>query len=401
VKQYLFFIILLIVGNVHGFSFDFHFSSLDYSPGETVQLELSVNGVLEGELKNDDLNLMCSGENIGFVPNLLKVNNSFYYLFFNLGNFELGECLLSFDDVIYYENGFLKQANFETNFNIVDKNSSTIYVDPAGIIFNDFSSQSFILMNLFNSNEEDIFVSISSDLSFIEFGENVNIGSGEFVDINLYFSEFGYNGEKFGRILLEFTNNTFEIPIWMNIISGENDSLLIVDNITQVVGPKIEVLQGVEGFSLIISKLGDKSGYVLIQNNGIDLGLVEFKLSGNVSEIVDLQNDKLENFNSGDKFREYIYVNQGKDAKEGDYTGNLEIHYGEEIVKIPILIEITGVIINTTDGFNDTVISGNIDEEKGINIWIFVLIFFILSGIVLFLLYKKKTKKSVDFLKNV
>jgi len=400
VKYYLFFMILFIVGSVQGFSFDFDFSNSGYTLGETVQLEILVDGILEEELKNDDLTLSCSGVNGRFVPNLLKVDSANYYVFFNLVDYELGNCVLSFNEIIYYENGFLKQMNFETNFSIVEGNHSTIFVDPAGIVFNDFSSQNFIPLSLFNPNENLITVPISSDLDFIEFDESVNISSGEFVNLELYFSEFIYNNEKFGNIFLEFDDNTFEIPVWINIAPIDAIIPIIEENVTPTVEPKIEILQGLEGFNLVISGSEDKSGYVLIQNEGIDLELVEFELSGDVSGIVDLQNDRLENFNFGDKFREYIYVNQEKNAESGIYTGNLEIKYLGEIIKLPISIEINEIFINQITGFNDTVIS-NDEENSGVNIWFIVLIIFVLLGVVLFLLYKKKSKKSADFLKNV
>lgn len=399
-KYYLFFMILFIVGSVQGFSFDFDFSNSGYTLGETVQLEILVDGILEEELKNDDLTLSCSGVNGRFVPNLLKVDSANYYVFFNLVDYELGNCVLSFNEIIYYENGFLKQMNFETNFSIVEGNHSTIFVDPAGIVFNDFSSQNFIPLSLFNPNENLITVPISSDLDFIEFDESVNISSGEFVNLELYFSEFIYNNEKFGNIFLEFDDNTFEIPVWINIAPIDAIIPIIEENVTPTVEPKIEILQGLEGFNLVISGSEDKSGYVLIQNEGIDLELVEFELSGDVSGIVDLQNDRLENFNFGDKFREYIYVNQEKNAESGIYTGNLEIKYLGEIIKLPISIEINEIFINQITGFNDTVIS-NDEENSGVNIWFIVLIIFVLLGVVLFLLYKKKSKKSADFLKNV
>ncbi len=394
-KKYLFFIFLLVIGSVSGFSLDYSFSDLEYSNGETVQLEVSVDGILEEDLKNDDLEISCSER---FVPNLFKIDDSMYYVYFNLEDSSVGECVLSFNDIIYYEEGFLKQSNFETNFSVVEGNYSTIFVDPAGIVFNDFNLQSFIPVNLFNPNDEIINAGISSDLGFVEVVEVVEIDPEEFVGVELYFSEFTYNNEEFGKIFLEFNGNNFEIPIWINV---ENvDVPIIEDNVTPSIQPEIEVLQGLEGFNLVISKSEDKSGYVLIQNNGINLNLVEFELEGDVMDIIDLQDERLENFNSGDKFREYIYVNQEKNAEIGMYEGNLIIKYLGESIELPISIEVSEVVSNQTVNVNDTVIPSD-NESSGINIWIIVLVIFVLLGVVLFLLYKKKTRKSEDFLKNV
>ena len=395
-KLYLFFMIFLVVGNASGFSLDFSFSDSEYSNGETVQVEIIVDGVLEEELKNDDLSLSCSGV---FVPNLLKIDDSNYYAFFNLIGNEIGDCILSFNEIIYYEDGFLKQMDFETNFSIVDRNISTIFVDPAGIVFSDFNSQNFISLSLFNSNEDLISVSISPDFGFVEVEEMINISSSEFVEVDLYFSEFAYNNEEFGKILLKFEENIFEIPVWIDV-APVDIVVPIEDNFSSVVEPKIDVLQGLEGFNLVISKFEDKSGYVLLQNSGADIDLVEFKLSGDIIDIVDLQNENLKDFNSGDKFREYIYVNQKKTAEFGNYTGSLEIHYESEVIKLPILIKIEEVEINQTF-INETVLPGTEKEENGINVWLLVLLFVILAGAILFLSYKKKTKKSADFLKHV
>jgi hypothetical protein len=401
VKFSLFFIILFVIGNASGFSLDFTFSNSDFSSGETAQLEIIVNGTLEEDLKNENLNLICSDQNVEFVHNLLKIDDSTYYSFFNLGNLDVGNCTLFFEDVIYYEGGFLKQKDFSTNFNLIESNKTSIYVDPAGIVFENFNLQNFIQLNIFNSNLIDIPISITSDLDFIEFDvENFILSTEEFFNIELYFSEFVYDGEEKGSVFLEYDNNTFTIPIWINIDYSPEPELDDDEILIPVVGKNIEILQGFDGFDLTIVSSEDKSGYVLIKNLGENIELVEFKLSGDVLEIVDLQNDKLENFNSGDKFREYIYVNQDKTAEIGNYTGYLEIHYDGEIIKLPILIKIEKIFIGQTI-INDTVIPGKEKEGDGINVWILVLLFIILAGAILFLIYKKKTKKSKNFLKHV
>lgn len=401
-KFSLFFIILLVINGVSGFSLDFSFSNSDFSPGETVQLEIIVNGTLEEDLKNEDLNLICSEQNVEFVHNLLKVDDLTYYSFFNLGDLDYGNCTLSFEDVIYYESGFLKQKDFSTNFSLTESNKTSIYVDPAGIVFEDFNLQKFIQLNVFNPNLIDIPISITSDLDFIEFDvENFILSADEFFNIEIYFSEFAYGGEKSGNVFLEYDNNTFTIPIWINIDYLNESGLNGGDEpLTPINGKNITILQGSEGFDLTIVNSEDKSGYVLIQNLGDDIELVEFKLSGNVLEIIDLQNDELKDFDSGEKFREYIYVNQGKMAEIGNYTGYLEVHYDGEFIKLPISVKIEEVLINQTV-INDTVLPGKEKEEGGINIWILVLLFVILAGAILFLVYKKKTKKSENFLKRV
>ena len=402
-KFHLFFLFFLVLGSVNAFSLDFSFS--EYSLGTTTQIGILINGTLEENLKSENIDLVCSGLNIDIVPNLLNIGNGEYYLYFDNIGVAQDNCTLIFNDVIYYESGFLKQMDFVTNISFVENNQSKIMINPAGIVFNDFESQNFMQLQISNTNDFEISVSISSDLDFIEFDiENFVLSPEGFSNSEIYFSEFVYAGEEKGIISLEVNNNTFTIPVWINIDYSSNPGSIPGDDDEEPaihsVGNNIEILQGLEGFDLIIASSEDKSGYVLLQNSGADIDLVEFKLSGDIIDIVDLQNENLKDFNSGDKFREYIYVNQKKTAEFGNYTGSLEIHYESEVIKLPILIKIEEVEINQTF-INETVLPGTEKEENGINVWLLVLLFVILAGAILFLSYKKKTKKSVDFLKNV
>ena len=398
-KCYILFIIVFVFGSVSAFSIDTNLAKENYFSGETLQAEIFINGVLEEEISTGDIKLFCNNTLIGVSPSLLKLGTTHYYSFFWINkNLKSQQCEFKIKDVIYYDNGFLKQDSFSKNFSLIETNESLLFINPAGFKIDDIGSQNNLRVYLENLGRDITNISITTEDSFLELSISDVSGISESSSyFDIYLSEFLYNNEEKAEINLEYGTNNFIIPIW---ISSQDESNItpIEENITYVDESKIEFIMDVDKFNVSLGEKEDLSGYVTIKNVGLSLTNIIFSLTGNLAEVIDLQTETLSSFNSGDSFKEYLYVNQIKDAMPGNYEGVLKIDYESKSIEFPIFIEIKTeeIVLN---GTGDVVDPGQPPkDEKSISIWWFVLIgLLILLGIVYFL-YKKKTKINPDFL---
>jgi hypothetical protein len=401
-KKYLFFIIFFIVGGVSAFSVDIDLAKENYLPGETLQAEIFIEGTLEEQISASDIKLLCRGSSVSISPSLIKLKINHYYSFFGINQYlNFQECEFIIEDMIYYDGGFIKQNNFYKNFSLSESNESVVFVNPAGFKIDDISSQSNLRVYLENLGEEGANISINTESSFIEFSSNelswLPESSGYF---DIYLSEFSYADEEKTEVILRYGSSEFIIPIWIDQDVGQNTSN-VVENITYVNEAKLEFVMEVERFNISLSEEEDLSGYITIKNVGTDLGEIDYNLTGNLFEIIDLQTETLNSLNAGDSFKEYLYVNQMKNATEGIYQGTFKVNYESKTIEFPIFVEIKGeeIVLNGTGNGGEDVGPGTPPQEnEKINIWWFVFIVLLIILIILYFLYRKKTRKDPDFL---
>jgi len=286
------------------------------------------------------------------------------------------------------------------NFSLVETNSSVISFIPAGFRIDDFDLQSNLRVYLTDLNEEVTNISVESSDAFAEVSDSEISWDSLFFDI--YLSEFLYDGTPKAEISLGYSGQFFKIPIW--IFHDVDDTLPVEENDTYVDEAKIEFVMDVSEFDVSLSENEDLSGYVTVKNTGSDLSEVAFSLTGNLGEVIDLQTENLDEFNSGESFKEYLYVNQRKSTALGVYEGTLKVEYELTSVEFPIMVEITendpGEVVSNGTG-NGGDIDPSDDDEKGISIWWIILVIILLALVAIYLTYRKKTKKKTDFLKGV
>jgi len=399
-EKYFFLVMFFVIGNVSAFSLDINLEKEVYFPGETLQADISVDGTLEEDILTSNVKLLCNNDSVSVAPSLLKLDVDHYYTFFKLSESLTGDCELKLHELIYYEGGFLRQESFYENFSLVETNSSVISFIPAGFRIDDFDLQSNLRVYLTDLNEEVTNISVESSDAFAEVSDSEISWDSLFFDI--YLSEFLYDGTPKAEISLGYSGQFFKIPIW--IFHDVDDTLPVEENDTYVDEAKIEFVMDVSEFDVSLSENEDLSGYVTVKNTGSDLSEVAFSLTGNLGEVIDLQTENLDEFNSGESFKEYLYVNQRKSTALGVYEGTLKVEYELTSVEFPIMVEITendpGEVVSNGTG-NGGDIDPSDDDEKGISIWWIILVIILLALVAIYLTYRKKTKKKTDFLKGV
>lgn len=399
-KKYLLFVIFFVLGSVSGFSLDINLAKDAYSVGETLQAEILIDGKLEEDLTVSNVKLDCSGNFIDVAPSLFKIEEDHYYSYFDLGG-RLGNCSFVLKDILYYESGFLERDSFEKNFELTGFNGSVITVSPAGARISDFSTEGSFEVYLENPYSlESINVSLGSSAEFIDLSEDsLLISSGGFKSFNVYISELLVQENKKEEITLSYDGKDIILPIW--IFYGGSVTL---ENESSVDSPLLEFVMDVDSINVSLNRSNDLKGYIAIKNSGSDLSLIRFELTGNLGEVIDLQTSEMDSFDSGDLFKQYLFVNQNKDAMPGNYSGSLRVVYGAGLIEYPIFISVADLRIEEeTNGISDHMevidFEENYFNQNGIGVWWFVLAFFVILALVIYFLYKRKNKKPIGYLK--
>ena len=202
------------------------------------------------------------------------------------------------------------------------------------------------------------------------------------------------------EIVLRYDSKEFIIPIWI-FYDGED---VPPENNTFVDESLVEFIMDVDSINSFLNQSEDTYGYISIQNIGFDLDAIVFSLTGNLGDVIDLQVESVNEFNKGDIVKEYFYVNQRKNAEPGNYSGTLKVDYDSKSIQFPIFVSILGggpvVDINETERDNGSAIE-NDTEGWNISVWWYVLVGFIILFIIVYFVYRKKSKKPVNYLQRI
>lgn len=131
-KLYLIFLLLIIPIVL---SQEITFFKEEYSPGETAQLKINLDINLIQDLKNSQINIIDSSNNI--IPiqiNLLKINNNLYLSYFNTP-ITPGIYKFHIKDLTYRENNILKIKTRTQNFLIAPKKYEIIRIQPGAVAY--------------------------------------------------------------------------------------------------------------------------------------------------------------------------------------------------------------------------------------------------------------------------
>jgi len=379
------------MGDAYAFSLDISLLQENYSPGETFQAEIFALGNLDEGIVTDDLKVSCSGEFISIVPSMLKIGEGHYFTFFDLEDgLDLGNCSFIVQHVVYYEGGFLGLSDFSKEFSLVEANHSIISVFPASVFVEELYLDGDFDIYITNKFNESINFTLESSVDFVKlFESSLTVSPGEFGFFNVFVDFTSIETTEKEEVFINYGSERFVLPIWLfyNSTSVEGGP-----DIVEV--SSLKFVMDVESIDVSLDKINNTYGYITVENDGIDLRNIIFSLTGNLSEVITLQSEESGYLVSGEIFKEYIYVNQRKDAVLGSYNGFLKAEFDTENIVFPIFVEITGDFENTIPVVNQTGNgTSNPVDEKEIGVWWYVGGFFVLLFVVVYFLYKKKTKK--------
>lgn len=396
-KFYILILVFLFASTlVSGFDLNFDFVKDSYSPGDSLQVDITVNGELQSEILAQNVELDCGGD-INIAPFLLRISDNHYYCYFDIPlGFSDRNCTLFIRDLIYIQNGYLEQNDFSESF-LLNNSNSSFYVNPAAIRILSLGESNTFIIQLINNGVNQTNYSFSTLQSFFDFSkDSLLLNSGQQGQVYVYTSDVLYNNEGKGEIKIDYNDNSFSIPVFF-LIDDE-------DNTNQTVGEsRLEFVMDVSNFNISINKANSTYGFVKFRNYGEDTSNLVFELTGNLNDVSYLQFENLDEIKRDETLKQYIYINSNKTSDTGNYSGNLKINYNNKFIEFPIYVEIKDSEVYVNNSVINNTVQNNTnkpdDKNNKISVWFFVGAFFVILLLIFFLLYKKRTKKPTSFLK--
>ena len=218
----------------------------------------------------------------------------------------------------------------------------------------------------------------------------------------------------------------YKVPVWLGFETFQNITNQTENNETNITGPNNQTNVTVPNEALIKFSNEDTQlvteldygrgaeGSLFFTNYGNETFYnVTFSFTGNIGEIASLANYYY-SYLEGNSFKKnYLKINENGNAEPGIYEGSVRFTYGEKFDDFLVYVSVKeeqvdvnqsveqNVTSNVSNynpgGFVTTNPEGN-EEKEGSNIWIWIIVVFIVVlAIVLFIVFSKKNKKPTFF----
>jgi hypothetical protein len=369
----------------------------NYFSGETVQAEIIVSNI-EDNLRSNMIELYQNSSSVPASFNLIKLNSTNYYLYFDLSDDFSGDYDLVFEDVIFNENGSTHQSDFSFPLSVQETNNSIFSISPGFVKADDLQFNNLFYVYLFNRGDEGINIVVDPEDDFVDVSTNVvPLSSHESGYFTIYLSDLLISGES-GMKYVSLLSGSFGyiLPVWL----GSEDETVEVEE------EGVYFVENSEFFEVTVNEGESLDGGYVRFKNGLDYSIgVQFRLTGNLDEVVDLEFESLDNIEPQEVVSLGLNV---FGAEAGSYEGNVIVYYGPPyedtfLIRVNVLDVEEEVVVNGTANINytggDEVVDPDVPDEQdeegfklGTLFWI--ILFVLIIGSLVFWRYKKKKVKK-------
>ncbi len=370
------------------------FDKENYYFGETVQGKMFFNESLEDDIKSTDFSLNFNESSFDVYPILVEFED-YIYFYFDIPISLSDNYDLVIEDVIFVDGGILVEEDQSFDISMGIYNGSILTVDP-GIIIVNVDENNWFSIEVGNPSSYVSSVDISSPDGFI-FTSDDSFSLSPLGSKNVQFyvsTSFADKSES--SVLINYGNLSYSIPIFIDGLTIFNETAEINDT-----SDEGDLKFEQRGFDLEIEKGESSSGFVKIANTfDIELMDVGVSLSEELVGIIDIEFKEIESIGIGEEIKNHLYINEDKSSEPGEYRGTLDLEYNGEIYdSIPLYVNILEEIVvenNVSEDFNDTrEEEDELDEEEGnTGLFIGILIFVVVIGLLILIKYKKSKKKN-------
>lgn len=397
--------LILFSGLVSASPLEVNFLKESYFLKETIQGEIFLDGVLSG-ISSGTMSLQRNDSIISFSPYVVNLGRDHYFFYFSSESLEKGSYNLFFNNVIYSLNEITQQGDFDFDFELNEVVDSIISFSP-GLI--DARDNSLFDIYIKNEGVDSVQLLLSGSAQFIEPSDtSLSLNSGESNLITVYVSELlsqGVTGMEY--LLLNHDNKSYSIPVWFgeeefnlaeNETELENEELADLSFVIETITKTLEYGETIPG------------GYVeAINPTNLSIENVSISMDEFLLNVVNLETSYFDKIDPGEIFTVYLNLNE-ENSDPGIYEGNIYLESGEIIdvlyVSIEILEEIEEFIEEELNESEDMeiieeeepeIIDEEISEDKKefkFGVWFWALLFLIIIGLILYLVYNKKKKKT-------
>ena len=365
-----------------------------YSSGETVQLDVNINGELSDELKYSNLKLLSeTNSKIDVAYTIEKIDNYNYYIFFNLPQvISNGNYRFLIQNLDVYDGDNIVRISKGTNFSIKDSNYS-ISIYPGIIKLENPSS----LFNVKNNLNPQINLIISATGVVLE---TSNLLLGKKASKDIQFRADDDNSTKY--IKIEYGDKFYKIPVLV-LYSNSNDIVAPGLNISNLTVTKESAIF-IESSKIINKNMFTNetiSAPLRFLNNGdVDIRNLNIKVSDDLSKVLRLNQSTLYFFKKGTIGSVIVSVNRDLRTKAGEYKGTIKLSTDVDYDTIFVYLNFTDppkkskLKINNASNqnlTNKTVIIVPEEKNNKNKVTIVSLVVFIIS-IIIFITLRKKDK---------
>ena len=385
--------------------------------GSTIQIVFTVNETLGKDIKTKDIALFHEGQEIGFTPFFSQLDEK-YLLFFNLPNDKVGRFETHIQNMLFVDNGVLKETNYVIPFTVIEKEyalafypalvrydrntlaikvknngkTTEVTINASEIITHPYTTPQGIQKNTERTFTFTIDEPSKNDKESIDFTYE-----GATFKVMVYFIKEESNGEN---------DNTSDDNADGGIPREEEDVFILVTPVEKI-EKEIVIAQVVEG-DLEIENIANKEI------------TVKTSVTGSLEDITTV--DESKKIQAGSKEKIHVKINGDKNAKEKEYSGSITFESDNQKIIIPVIIKVKDEITDedevveivtvpaekgkkpaqsegdlSSEFFNFSVVPAEIPQEKkSEGVFVIIILVLVLGAVGLYI-SKKRVKQKVSF----
>ena len=313
----------------------------EYATGETFQAEILFEPALVKELTTDNFKLLYAGKIVPIAFSLLKLSDKNYFVYFNLLE-EDGNYTLVMDNLFYLNDSILTETEALLDIKLISGITS-IQIKPAGLVL-DLAKQRLVKLNfnIINNNKDRLSVTATASTPAISIS-SFELDKSKIFSVILNAQEI--NKEK-EIITLSYSNLSYIIPIWF---TGYAKLIEPGGYLIKISGRDPKTGKYYDKLDLNVSWNGTRSGPLGLKNTAIhNLDNLEITLTGNLADVVRIENNLIPTIGPGEIIERYIWINEKHMKEKYTYSGEL------------IVTDLSGAII----GSFPVIVNTNLEEKQ-------------------------------------
>ncbi len=408
----------------------------EFSSGNTVQFYVNLTQDPVRPLTASSIYL-GNAQIIKVSSIITKLGNNSYFVYFNLPKLDNGKYNINVR-LAYNVDNILQEIVSIIPIEIINRDKQ-MYISP-GIIVVDIDESSYYQIALYNGGPNQTEVNLSvSGLNLRLSRSSIPLPQGFNKYFYVYFNKTNIR-QLNQRIIIDYVTilylgKEFRIPVYIlnkipEVIAVENKTVeekSIAENKTAIKQKGIDFVVSSKEFDEVLATEDTRAGNIAFKNF-LDKSLtnIKFSVTGNIREIVRLNITSIPVLQGNETAKQYVWINEYKNATEGLYEGNItlttkegysatffvrvnmvgkgkvEIEDKESETKTTDLIPSNG-LLEEKYGFGNLTSGEKGEPEEKADNSLAIFLVFLFFVVIFIIIYKVQTKKksSKDYIGNI
>ncbi|MBI2673153.1 hypothetical protein HYX19_02735 [Candidatus Woesearchaeota archaeon] len=338
-QRFLFLLLFLLINLAYAYASPTVLTLLneknEFSSGNTVQFYVNLTLDPVRPLIASDIYL-SNAQIIKVSSIITKLGNNSYFIYFNLPKLDNGKYNINVR-LAYNRDNILQEIVSIIPIAIINQDKQ-MYLSP-GIIVVDIDESSYYQVALYNSGPNQTEVNLSvGGLNLRLSRSSIPLPSGFNKYFYVYFNKTNIR-QLNQRVVIDYVtisylDKEFRIPVYIlnkipEVISMENKTAVeksIVENKTEIKQKGIDFVVSSKEFDEVLAADDTRAGNIAFKNF-LDkpLANIKFSVTGNIRTIVRLNITSMPVLLGNETAKQYIWINEYKNATEGLYEGNITL----------------------------------------------------------------------------